>query len=133
MISRMTLSKSVNRRRFLKTSAGLPVFAASTRGAFADDPAAANPADNSLAEKKFFFTSQGKTALMNGDGSGLRYLTFDVPGQATWQPGAFFPDGKRVLILSMEPRRDGPGKPFDEYYQGIIHCWVKFFLIVLCL
>jgi Tol biopolymer transport system component len=125
MISRMTLSKSVNRRRFLKTSAGLPVFAATTSGALAADPAAANPAHNSLAEKKFFFTSQGKTALMNGDGSGLRYLTFDVPGQATWQPGAFFPDGKRVLILSMEPRRDGPGKPFDEYYHTTpTHIWI---------
>jgi len=74
---------------------------------------------------RFFFTSQGKTAMMNADGSGLRYFAFDVPNQATWQPAGFFPDGHRVLFLSMEPRRDGPGKPFAEYYhQTPTHIWI---------
>jgi TolB protein len=74
---------------------------------------------------RFFFTSQGKTAIMHADGSGLRYLAFDEPNQATWQPGAFFPDGHRHLVLSMEPRRDGPGKPFDEYYHKTpTHIWI---------
>ena len=50
---------------------------------------------------------------MNSDGTGLRYLEFDVPNQASWQPGGFFADGQRVLLLSMEPRRDGPGRPFS--------------------
>jgi TolB protein len=74
---------------------------------------------------RFFFTSQGKAALVNADGSGLRYFDFDKPGQATWQVGVTFPDARRVLFLSMEPRRDGPGRPFDEYYtQTPTHLWV---------
>jgi TolB protein len=69
--------------------------------------------------------SQGKTALIHADGTGLRYLEFKVPNQATWQPGDFFPDGRRVLLLSMEPRRDGPGRPFEEYYtQTPTHIWI---------
>ena len=73
---------------------------------------------------RLFFTSDGKTWLVNVDGSGLRALEFDVPNQATWQPGAFFPDGRRILLLSMEPRRDGPGRPFEEYYtQTPTHLW----------
>jgi len=74
---------------------------------------------------RLFFTSQGKTAIVNADGSGLKYFDFQVPGQATWQPGPSFADGKRVVFLSMEPRRDGPGKPFEEYYtQTPTHMWV---------
>jgi hypothetical protein len=74
---------------------------------------------------RFFFTSRGKTAIIHADGSGLRYFDFPIPGQATWQPGPFFPDGRRVLFLSMEPRRDGPGRPFDEYYTRTpTHIWV---------
>src|SRR5258707_10442445 len=66
------------------------------------------------APSRFFFTSQGKTALMNDDGTGLRYFDFKIPGQATWQPGPFLSDGRRVIFLSMEPRRDGPGRPFER-------------------
>jgi Tol biopolymer transport system component len=74
---------------------------------------------------RLFFVSQGKTALINADGTGLRHLEFDVPNQATWQPCGFFSDGRRVLFLSMEPRRDGPGRPFDEYYtQTPTHIWI---------
>lgn len=74
---------------------------------------------------RLFFTSQGKTALVNADGSGLHYFDFKVPGQATWQPGPIFSDGHRVVFLSMEPRRDGPGRPFEEYYtQTPTHLWV---------
>lgn len=77
------------------------------------------------AAGRLFFTSQGKTALINADGSQLKYFDFDIPGQATWQPGPMFSDGQRVVFLSMEPRRDGPGKPFDEYYtQTPTHLWV---------
>ena len=62
--------------------------------------------------------------MINSDGSGLRYFEFDVPNQATWQPGPLFSDGKRIVFLSMEPRRDGPGKPFEEYYtQTPTHIW----------
>jgi Tol biopolymer transport system component len=74
---------------------------------------------------RLFFTSQGKTALVNADGSGLKYFNFDKPGQASWQPGETFPDGRRVIFLSMEPRRDGPGRPFEEYYtQTPTHLWI---------
>ena len=62
---------------------------------------------------------------MNADGSGLRYLSFDVPNQATWQPAGFFPDGHRVIMLSMEPRKDGPGKSFHEFYHKTpTHIWI---------
>ena len=74
---------------------------------------------------RFFFTSQGKTALLSADGSGLRYFDFKVPEQVTWQPGPFLSDGKRVIFLSMEARRDGPDKPFDVYYtQTPTHLWL---------
>lgn len=74
---------------------------------------------------RFFFVSQGKTAIMNLDGSGFRMLEFNMPKQVTWQPGSFFPDGRRVLLLSMEARRDGPGRPFEEYYtQTPTHLWI---------
>jgi TolB protein len=73
----------------------------------------------------FFFTSQGKTALVNADGGDLRYFDFKVPGQATWQPGPSFADGRRVVFLSMEPRRDGPERPFEEFYtQTPTHLWI---------
>lgn len=73
---------------------------------------------------RFFFTSQGKTAIIGADGGGLKYFDFQVPNQATWQPGPIFSDGRRVVFLSMEPRRDGPGKPFSEYYtQTPTHIW----------
>lgn len=74
---------------------------------------------------RFFFTSQGRTAMLDTDGSGLRYFDFDIAEQETWQPCGFFPDGRRVLFLSMEARRDGPGKPFAEYYHKTpTHSWV---------
>ena len=74
---------------------------------------------------RFFFTSQGKTAVMNADGTGLRYFDFHQPEQVTWQPGPFLSDGRRVVFLSMEARRDGPGRPFEEYYtQTPTHLWL---------
>jgi TolB protein len=62
---------------------------------------------------------------MNADGGGLRYFDFRVPNQATWQPGPFLSDGQQVIFLSMEERRDGPGRPFDKYYhQTPTHLWI---------
>ena len=62
---------------------------------------------------------------INVDGSGQQYFNFSVPNQATWQPGPIFPDGKRLIFLSMEPRRDVAGKPFEEYYtQTPTHLWI---------
>ena len=63
--------------------------------------------------------------MVSADGSGRRWLEFQVPGQATWQPGPFLSDGRRVVFLSMEPRRDGPGRPFEEFYtQTPTHLWL---------
>ncbi len=78
-----------------------------------------------MALARFFFTSQGRTAMLSADGSELRYFDFAMPEQETWQPCNFFSDGRRVLFLSMEARRDGPGKPFAEYYHKTpTHIWV---------
>ncbi|MBM3804700.1 MAG: serine/threonine protein kinase [Acidimicrobiia bacterium] len=105
-------------RRWFLAAAAMPAVQSVLHWAQTKSDGATQPA-------RFFFISQGKTALINLDGSGLRYLEFDVPSQATWQPGGFFSDGKRVLFLSMEPRRDGPGRPFDEYYtQTPTHIWI---------
>ncbi|MBW7863281.1 MAG: serine/threonine protein kinase [Candidatus Hydrogenedens sp.] len=104
------------RRTFLETAAlGVMAFA----GGCAHGAVAAAP-----DTQRLFFTSSGKTCVINADGSGFRALDFNAPGQVTWQPAGFFPDG-RVLLLSMEARRDGPGRPFEEYYhQTPTHLWI---------
>ncbi|MBX3414288.1 MAG: PD40 domain-containing protein [Pirellulales bacterium] len=77
------------------------------------------------APARFLFTSQGKTGLATTAGEEVRYLPFDRPGQATWQPGPFLSDGRHVVVLSMEPRRDGPGRPFEQFYtQTPTHLWL---------
>jgi Tol biopolymer transport system component len=104
----------MNRRQFLSLAAAAPWLAAS----------ACRTADSKRAGRRLFFTSDGRTAVVRSDGSELRYFDFKVPGQATWQPGPFLSD-RRVIFLSMEPRRDGPGRPFEEYYtQTPTHLWV---------
>jgi TolB protein len=107
---------AMTRRAFMKLTA-LGVFTA-TGGC------AHRPGQTQNAERRLLFTSAGKTCLVQSDGTGLRTLEFAAPNQATWQPAGFFPDG-RVLLLSMEPRRDGPGRPFAEYYhQTPTHLWI---------
>lgn len=70
------------------------------------------------------FTTQGQTALISSDGTGLRYLAFDVPDQETWQASGTFADG-RLLMTSREARRDGPGKSFYEYFHLTpTHTWI---------
>jgi TolB protein len=110
----------MNRREFLAlvalTSA---VSAASCRQL---SPA---PGSGTSRVGRFFFVSQGMTAVMNTDGTGLRHFDFRMPNQVTWQPGPFLSDGRRVIFLSMETRRDGPGRPFEEYYtQTPTHLWL---------
>ena len=110
----------ISRRDYLAlavlSAAAVPFFGART--ATADDRKGA-------ARSRLLFTSQGKTGIADADGGHLRYFDFRVPGQATWQPGPVFEDGKRLVVLSMEPRRDGPGRPFAEYYtQTPTRLWV---------
>jgi hypothetical protein len=106
------------RRAFLKSVAASPLLAF-RRGS------EARSGQTARGKHRILFTSQGKTGIVNADGSGLRYFDFNKPGQATWQPGGSFKDGRRVNFLSMEPRRDGPGRPFAEYYtQTPTHLWI---------
>ncbi len=107
----------MRRREFI---AGIAIGSCAVASGCAHYPARAPSSSNRL-----FFTSRGKTCLIHSDGSGFRVLEFNQPDQVTWQPGPFFSDGRRVMFLSMEARRDGPGRPFDEYYtQTPTHLWI---------
>ena len=100
----------------LLSGSGLPVRCA-------ENPEVSSATWNRASAASLIFTSAGKTAIVSSDGTGLRRLEFDVPHQVTWQVCGFFSDG-RFLLLSMEPRRDGPGRPFDEYYHKTpTHLW----------
>jgi Tol biopolymer transport system component len=113
------MNTRINRRQFLGAAALAPFAVGAGLGVSAEEAAPATRLN------RFFFVSQGKTAMMNADGSGLHVFEFDVPEQETWQPGGFFSDGRRVLFLSMEARRDGPGRPFEQYYHKTpTHIWV---------
>lgn len=117
----MNSTSTLNRRQFMlaAAAAGSVLANASCRAP------SKKPNQSSGRPPRFFFTSQGRTAVMGADGSGLRYFDFKVPKQATWQPGPFLSDGRRVIFLSMEERRDGPGRPFEEYYtQTPTHLWI---------
>jgi TolB protein len=115
------MRRTIHRREFLRSLALAPVAA----GQAGDAPGGTRPAAARRETARFFFTSRGRTAVMRADGTGLRYLDFKVADQVTWQPGPFFSDGRRVIFLSMEARRDGPGRPFAEYYtQTPTHLWV---------
>lgn len=73
---------------------------------------------------RLLFTSRGQTGLADAGTGEVRMLAFSAPRQVTWQPGPCFSDGRSLVVLSMEPRRDGPGRPFDEYYtQTPTHLW----------
>ena len=73
--------------------------------------------------ERLFFTASGKTCVIDSRGHNFGELDVSAAGQVTWQPAGFLEDG-RVLLLSMEARRDGPGRPFDEYYhQTPTHVW----------
>ncbi len=84
----------------------------------------AHRSEDRIRLPRLAFVTRGRTELIRADGLARRPLKFDVPNQATWQPSAFFTDGRRLLLLSMEPRRDGPGRPFEAYYtQTPTHLW----------
>jgi Tol biopolymer transport system component len=105
------------------SAAGLPAL----RGRAAEQAAAKHmpPAAACMPSPAvLLYVTQGKAARINVDGAGQQYFEFDVPNQATWQPGPVFPSGKQLVFLSMEPRRDQDGKSFDEYYtQTPTHLW----------
>ncbi len=77
------------------------------------------------AAERLFFSSRGRTGMVDLNTLHVKYLELESPGQATWQVSQVLPGGQRLLLLSMEPRRDGPGKPFEEYYtQTPTHLWL---------
>jgi Tol biopolymer transport system component len=117
---------ALSRRRFLASSlAGSTAFFGACRSSRSPDPAHSDDPPPSAEPGRLFFVSQGRTLLIRADGTGLRPMSLDRPNQVTWQPAGFFPDGRRVLFLSMEARRDGPGRPFEEYYTRTpTHLWV---------
>ena len=112
-----TMGGTMDRRGFLKGAgaAGLATLCGCRQTLTPGSP----------ARGRLFFTSAGKTCFIHADGSGMRILELNAPNQVTWQPIAFFPDGRRVLFMSMEARRDGPGRPFDEFYwRTPAHIWI---------
>src|SRR5262249_26246070 len=78
------------RREFLSLAALAPALPAAWRLAGAVED---------TRSEQLFFTSQGATALVGADGSGLQVFSFAKKDQATWQPGPIFPDGRRVIFL----------------------------------
>jgi TolB protein len=84
------------------------------------------PAEGGTVEaSRLFFVSNGQIGQINADGSGEHFLELDVPLQETWNAVSFLSDGRRVILFSMEKRRDGPGKPFQDYYhQTPTHLWI---------
>lgn len=110
----------INRRRFLALG-----VAASVLSSLPGCRSTRSGQESTSRRGRLFFTTQGRTAVINADGTGLRYFEFKVPDQVTWQPGPFLSDGRRVIFLSMEARRDGPGRPFDKFYhQTPTHLWL---------
>lgn len=51
---------------------------------------------------RLLFTTAGRTAIINSDGTGFRLLEFDVPRQRSWQPGPLLAGGQRMMLLSIE-------------------------------
>jgi Tol biopolymer transport system component len=48
------------------------------------------------------FASKRGVGLINPEGTDERYPAFDVPGQASWQLGQLFADGRRMIVQSIE-------------------------------
>ena len=110
---------SLSRRELLVSLLSASTLASTARHA----SASAAPASPGSA-MRFIFTTAGRTAIMDADGGDLQVLDFQEPNQVTWQPAGFFRDGRSILLLSMEARRDGPGRPFAQYYTRTpTHIW----------
>src|SRR5437870_1820405 len=60
--------------------------------------------------------TDGKTGVMNVDGTGLRYLDVDYRSQFLWQPGPLFSDRRRIILTSMD-KGDWGKRSFSDYYH----------------
>lgn len=67
--------------------------------------------------KRLLFSSRGKIGMIYTDGTGLRDLNVDVPGQVSWGSGPVFADGRRLILTSYEE-----GKAWEGTVQT--HLWV---------
>ena len=75
------------------------------------------------------FCSQGRIGMINLDSGREDYLRFNAPGQACWQPGPAFSDGKRIIIWSQEPP-ENPKADFgakDSIAFARTHLWIHDF------
>ena len=106
----------MNRRDFtLKT---LPGFFALLDAQWTSGAQTVMKPDAHATLRRIIFRSQtGKLGIINEDGSGLRYLDFDIPGQVNWGYGPFFSDGRRIIVTSFEEGRGWEGK-------AVSHIWI---------
>jgi hypothetical protein len=92
-----------------------PTGVLSRRAFLAGGPAALAAPRPGAPPAQIVCVSDGKTILVNSDGSGQRELRLSVPGQATWQAAGILP-GRRLLMLSLEAAKFGPDRPYDRHY-----------------
>ena len=72
-----------------------------------------------------FLNPEGKLARMRTDGGGREILDFHMPNQIGWGVYAFFRDGRRAILLSIEMNPDWKTKSFYEYYsRSRTHIWI---------
>lgn len=67
------------------------------------------------------FASQGRIGLINPDGTGERYLDFDVPNQVMWQFGPQFSDGRRIILHSYEDAKTWRGNVQSHIWIYDLH------------
>jgi TolB protein len=73
-----------------------------------------------------FFSSSNRIGVIEPNGKGEHYLSFDVPNQNLWQFRFPFSDGRRALLASLEPPKnpkasfsDKDGAAFARTHQWI--------------
>ncbi|MBM3239240.1 serine/threonine protein kinase [Candidatus Poribacteria bacterium] len=67
------------------------------------------------------FASRGRIGMINPDGTGERYLDFDVPNQVMWQFGPQFSDGRRIILHSYEDAKTWRGNVQSHIWIYDLH------------
>lgn len=71
------------------------------------------------------FGGGDRTGFLRAGGTGFRVLDFGRPNQTGWGPYAFFRDGRRVLLLSIEMTPEWKTQPFHVFYPNSrTHLWI---------
>ncbi|MBM4075907.1 MAG: hypothetical protein FJ267_09715 [Planctomycetes bacterium] len=89
-----------SRRQLLSSGIGIGLSIGQTWTRLLAQASPSSVVSSNDKSRRFFFTSQGKTGIGRTDGQAVQYMEFNAPGQATWQPGSVFPDGRRVIVLT---------------------------------